>query len=189
MDLIREIERSKEEEDFPTRRGDGANCNWCDFKELCPEWSHLHETEQLTQSEFLSEDGVELVDDLAEVERGLRSLEEERSDLKEEKKELEKAILKYARKNGLKTVFGTEKKASIDRNEELIFPRSDDSQREDLEALIKDAGRWDEVSYLDIRSLARKFKNREWSEELLDRLEDFKRLEESEDVELEDLEG
>ncbi len=188
LDLIGEIERSKNENEFPTARGDGARCDWCDFKRLCPEWSHLYETEDLPQNEFLSEEGVELVDKLASVEGKLERLEEERSELKEEKEKLKEAILKYADEEGLENVYGTEKRASIERDEKIRFPRSNESDRSELESTIKEAGLWDEVSYLSIRSLAKIFREDGWPDSVIDELENFKRTEKKTEVKLEDLE-
>ena len=35
---IKEIEEAKEKDDFPTMKNRGANCNWCDFQNICPDW-------------------------------------------------------------------------------------------------------------------------------------------------------
>lgn len=51
VEAIEEIERAREKDDFPTMRDGGANCNWCDYKHLCPEWEHLHENKDTTEKE------------------------------------------------------------------------------------------------------------------------------------------
>lgn len=189
VEIVRRIERAEEEDNFPTRPDEGIPCDWCDYKSLCPEWSHLHETDRLTQEKFFDEDGVSLVDELNQVQRQLNELDEKRSELRERRRELEEAILNYAKEKGVTAVYGTEKKASIDVREKVKFPRSTHEDRGDLESLIKEWERWEEVSSLNIRSLGKIFREREWPEELLEKLDDFKQIEKSEKVRLEDIES
>lgn len=40
VDLIRKVEKAEEKDHFPTMRHNGANCNWCDYQELCPAWKN-----------------------------------------------------------------------------------------------------------------------------------------------------
>ncbi len=42
VSTIQDIEKAKEEDNFPTMRKNGASCNWCDYQKLCPAWKHLH---------------------------------------------------------------------------------------------------------------------------------------------------
>lgn len=189
VDLIDRIEKAEEEDNFPTARDRGARCDWCDYRSICPEWSHLYETENLPKNEFLNEDGIDLVDELASVERKLDELEERKSEFSDKKRKLEDAILDYARRKELTSVYGTEKRASIDSEERIKFPRSGHENREELEDLIKEAGRWEDVSNLRVRTLERIFREKEWPQDLVDNLEDFKILEEVERVNLEDIES
>jgi putative RecB family exonuclease len=40
---------------------------WCGYRSICPKWAHLHKVETLSPKEFKEEDGVKLVDSLAEL--------------------------------------------------------------------------------------------------------------------------
>lgn len=42
-ETIEKIERAVKKDNFPTKRYDGARCDWCDYKHLCPEWNEYHE--------------------------------------------------------------------------------------------------------------------------------------------------
>ncbi|KXB03204.1 hypothetical protein AKJ45_02200 [candidate division MSBL1 archaeon SCGC-AAA261F19] len=188
VSLIREIERAEEKGAFPTMRG-GANCNWCDYKQLCPEWSHLYETEALPDNEFLNEDGVVLVDELTGVEGQLNSLKEKRSKLMEKKRKLEEAIINYANQRKVNSVYGTEKRATIIAKEKIKFPTKKQKGREELEKLIKDLGKWSEVASLRLSTLKRIAKNNEWPEKLLKKLDRFREIEEVTQVRLENLDN
>lgn len=39
-EVIAQIERARKDDDFPTMRREGANCHWCDYKDLCPAWDN-----------------------------------------------------------------------------------------------------------------------------------------------------
>lgn len=187
VDIIQDIEQARNENRFPTMRGKGARCDWCNYKELCPEWRHLYETEQLSQNEFFGEEGVSLVDKLTNVDRQLDKIKEEKSELEKKREKLQGAILRFAREEDLETVYGTEKKASVEVDKEVRFPKSNEDGREELERLIKEANKWDKVSYLSVRVLERIYESGEWSDDLLEKLGEFERVEERKKVELEDL--
>lgn len=189
VELVRAIELAERENDFPTMRDAGAHCDSCDYRHLCPEWRHLFKTEALPEDEFLGEDGVVLVDELTDVERKLSKLGDERSELKERRKKLKEAISNYAEREGVSTVYGTEKRASVMVDERVKFPRKGEEGREELERLIKESGRWNEVSSLRLGTLKRIARNEEWSRELLAKLDKFRRVKRSVRVKLEDLEG
>ncbi|MBS3815574.1 MAG: PD-(D/E)XK nuclease family protein [Hadesarchaea archaeon] len=185
--VIREIESSRARDEFPTMRGKGANCNWCDYKHLCPEWSHFYETESLEENEFLNEDGVDLVDELVNVQGKLSKLNEKKSELKEKKEKLEEAIIDYAQREEVTSVFGTEKKASIKSRDKIKFPTKNQEGREELEELIRESGKWSEVASLRLSSLKKIARDQEWPRELLDKINEFKEIEKSTRVELEEI--
>lgn len=186
VQAVRIIERARADDDFPTKRDEGADCDFCNYRHLCPEWRHLYETETLPTNDFLSEDGVVLVDELTEVEEQLNRLEERSSDLREKRRKLEKAILEYADRKRVSTVYGTNKKATVKTGKRIKFPRKDEKGRKELEQLIREFGCWDEVASLRLSTLKRISRNGDLPEELLERLEEFKRVEESRSVKLED---
>ncbi|KXB05742.1 hypothetical protein AKJ49_00200 [candidate division MSBL1 archaeon SCGC-AAA382A03] len=46
ISLIQKIEKAKEKDHFPAMRNNGANCDWCDYQELCPEWGYSQENKK-----------------------------------------------------------------------------------------------------------------------------------------------
>ncbi len=186
VETIKEIEQARNQNDFPTMRGEGAKCDWCDYQRHCPEWSHLYETDQLSQNEFFDEDGVDLVDKLTNVEEKLDEIEEKRSELEEKRKKLKEAILDYAQENDLDSVYGTRKRASVKIEEKISFPKSDEDGREQLEHLVREHGVWDDVSFLNIDSLRSMYECGDLPDDLLNDLESFERVKSRDKVSLED---
>lgn len=183
VSLIKRIERAKSEDDFPAKRDQGARCDWCDYWHLCPEWRHYYENESLPLNKFLEEDGKVLVDKLTDLDQELQELEEERNKLLNKRDELEEAIVEHADRKNLNSVFGSEKRASIEREKKFEFPE-DEEKRRDLEELLEKFDRLQEASSLDMSLVQEKASRGNWSTDLLERLEKFKAADESVNVNL-----
>lgn len=177
LSLIRRIERAEELDDFPTKRG---YCDWCEFQDLCPEWVHPRKVEALPRNEFLGEPGVKLVDEFAKLESKRRELEE-----REEK--LRDAIISYAKREGVSCIRGSHKKLYVRIAPRIKFPGSKEEGREELEGLIREAGRWEEVSSLNTKTLEKIAREGSWPPELLKKLKLYQSLEESARLRLADL--
>jgi len=169
LSLVRQIERADELDDFPTKKG---YCDWCEFKDLCPEWGHMRRVEVLSANEFLKEPGVRLVNEFAK----LRSKKEE---LAEIENKLREAIIAYAKREGVSCIRGSDKKLYVRIGKRIKFPGSEEEGRAELEGLIKGAGRWEEVSSLSVSTLARIAREESWPPELLEQLKQYQSLEES----------
>jgi len=164
LSLIGRIERAEELDDFPTKRG---YCDWCEFQEICPEWVHPRRVEALPKSKFLGEPGVKLVNEFA--------------------KELRGAIIAYAKREGVSCIRGSRNKLYVRIGPRIKFPGSEDEGREELEELIKGAGRWEEVSSLNSRTLEKIAREGGWPPELLKKLKRYQSIEESVGLRLADL--
>jgi len=125
-----------------------ALCDWCEYKPICPLWVHQYRIEDLPPEEVAAEDGVTLVDRLAQLQATNKECEEQIEQLKE-------AIAAYGEKEGASVVFGTTHQAKITKSSSVRFPGTSDPGREELEGILKEAGKWDEVSNLSTRSLAK----------------------------------
>ncbi len=90
---IAEIESAKE---FPRKQG--PLCNYCVYKEICPSMKHL-----FRKNEMKEDEGKKIVDELAI--------------LKEKEKELKVKIKEYSRQFGVDVVYGSSKKAIVEKNE------------------------------------------------------------------------
>jgi putative RecB family exonuclease len=170
LSLIRRIERAEERDDFPTKRN---YCDWCEFQELCPEWVHLRKVATLPANEFLKEPGVKLVNEFAKLRLKQKELEE-----LEEK--LRAAIIVYAKREGVSCIMGKHNKLYVRIGPQIKFPGSEDKERGELEELIKEAGKWEEVSSLNTRTLEKIAREGSWPPELLEKLKRYQSIEESE---------
>lgn len=170
LSLIRRIEQAEEIDDFPTRRG---YCDWCEFQDMCPEWVHPRKVEALPANEFLEEPGVKLVNEFAKLRLKQKELEEL-------EKKLREAIIAYAKREGVSCIMGKHNKLYVRIGPQIKFPGSEDKERGELEELIKEAGRWEEVSLLNTWTLEKIAREGSWPPELLKKLERYQSIEESE---------
>lgn len=156
--LIEEIETATE---FPVKQS--ALCSWCEYRALCPLFRHLYETASLPKNEYMNEEGVLLVDRLA-------ALQVEEAKVKEEIEKVKEALLAYTQKKGVEVLFSKNHKVRVKIYENVRFPGKNDPGRPALEKAIKEAGRWEEVSSLDVFALSKVLLSGVWGAELTERL-------------------
>ncbi|MDA2916048.1 PD-(D/E)XK nuclease family protein [Nitrospinae bacterium AH_259_B05_G02_I21] len=121
-------------------------CGWCEYKPICPLWVHLHRIEDLPPEEVATEDGVTLVDRLVQLQATGKECEEQIQQVKE-------AIAAYGENKGASVVFGTMHQAKITKSSGVRYPGTGDPSREELDRILKEGGKWEEVSVLNTRSL------------------------------------
>ncbi len=161
LELVKVVESDQE-----FRTAVGTHCGWCPYRAICPAWSHLVATEQLAPQRFAEDAGVQLVDRYA----GLKA-EQRRIDA-----ELETAhgdLVRFAEQESLERVRGTEHVVMVKHTSALRFPSKDDEARPALERFVKDNGRWEEVSELSLRALAKTLELGRWPQALVDGLRSF----------------
>ena len=161
LELVKVVESDQE-----FRTAVGTHCGWCPYRAICPAWSHLVATEQLAPQRFAEDAGVQLVDRYA----GLKA-EQRRIDA-----ELETAhgdLVRFSEQESLERVRGTEHVVTAKRASALRFPSKDDEARGELERFVKDHGRWDEVSELSLRALAKTLELARWPQALVDGVRSF----------------
>lgn len=159
--LIQEIESTTE---FPTKKS--GLCNWCEHQAICPQFKHLFETQALPENEYLGEEGVHLGEQLV-----LLQTEEDR--LKKELSKVKEALVDYAKRKGLETVFTKHHKVLIKFYGNMKFPGRKEPGREDLEQSLRAAGKWDEVSSLDVFTLGKIIEKNGWDDVLIERIKTF----------------
>jgi putative RecB family exonuclease len=170
--LIETIERAEEENDFEAQ--ESGLCDWCDYQSLCPKRMHLVRTGQMPLNKYLNDPGVKLVNQYVET------INERKKMLLEIDSELEllkEAIIAYARKEGLEIIRGNDKKLRVKIEEKPRFPTKEEKEREELDAIIKGAGKWELVSDLNVYTLAKAMGD--FSPELVEKIRQFQRMEES----------
>jgi len=169
IQLIDQIESDSEHKASP-----GGFCDWCEYKSICRQWSHLYKIREKPANEYLADSGVTLVDRYVE----LKAKEKQVTlDLYAELEKLEEAILSFAEKEQVDCVFGSKNKVKITESERLCFPSKNSKERERLEEVLKKYGKWEEVNQLDTTALGEIIKEKQWEPKVLDALKKYVELE------------
>lgn len=174
VSLIEDVEKAESEDDFSAR--ESGLCGWCEYQELCPNKAHMVKTAAMPVNEFLNEPGVTLVNKYSEL------LNEKKTYLTKVESEIEKlkeAIIAYTKKEDIEVIRGSEKKLKIKAETRTKFPGKSDSNRTKLDNLLKEAGRWQEISDLNVYALAKAMKSDAWGPELIKKVEEYQKMEES----------
>jgi len=150
---------------------------WCGYRSICPKWAHLYKIETLPPKEFKEEDGVKLVDYLAELSTKKKELDTKIETIKQD-------LIAYSKKLGVDVVFGSGTKATISISNDISFPAKRSAEREELVKFLKEEGLWGEVEDLDIFALKKIVKDKEWEEKILTKLEKYMEEKMSEGVRL-----
>ena len=151
---------------------ESALCNWCEYPDLCPLRKHFYKVEALPVNEYLNEPGVVLANKYAQLKNQEAGMEAEMEKVRE-------AILDYARREQVEIIKGSDCKVRVTFADKLKFPRKSDAERLDLDGIIKEAGKWGEVSDLDTTALISIVEKGLWSKDLIDRVMKYGRIEES----------
>ena len=169
-DTIRTIDEIEATDHFtPIESG---LCDWCEYPDLCPLRKHFIKVEALPANEYLNEPGVVLVNKYAQ-------LREEASEIDKEMAKVKEAILEYTRREEVEVIKGSDRKVRVKFDEKLKLPGKSEIERRELDDAIKQAGKWMEVSQLDTTSLSRVIENSLWSEDLINQVLKYGRIEET----------
>ncbi|MBA7608142.1 hypothetical protein ES703_15317 [subsurface metagenome] len=169
-DTVRLIDEIDSAEDFPPR--ESGLCEWCEYPDLCPMRKHFYTVESLPVNEYLNEPGVILVNKYAE-------LKEKSSEIEEEIEKVREAILDYAQREQVQVIKGSDRKARVRFDKKLKFPGKNEAERQELDKLIVQVGKWPEVSQLDTTALTRIVEGGLWDKELINEVLKYGRIEET----------
>lgn len=175
VEIIQRIERAEAQDDWPAE--ETALCDWCDYPHLCPRRKHLVQVEDLPPKQYLEDSGVQLVDEFAKWHERAKEAKDELAKVKE-------AVIAYARGEGLELIKGSRHKLRVTTSAKLKFPAKAHRDRERLEQLLRDIGKWEETSTLDTSALAKAMQNGHWDDGLLQKLGEFSAKENSHSVSL-----
>ncbi|MBI5210680.1 MAG: PD-(D/E)XK nuclease family protein [Elusimicrobia bacterium] len=144
-------------------------CDWCEYRDICPLWSHASALKALAPERRRKDEGLKLVDQLA-------ALEERKGEVKKEEERVRKALIELASSRmgeGERTVVvsGTESEVVVTEKEECKFPTKTHApeQLARLEDALKETPIWKEVSHLDGHLLMKGYAARpeRWGPDLL----------------------
>jgi hypothetical protein len=158
---------------------EGPLCDWCDYQGFCPKRKHLIAVGGLPPNEYLSEEGVALVNRYVEMKEKKRLLNEE---IDAELAKIEEALYTYAQREEIEAVFGSDHVAKIKIEMKEKYPLKGDPSRKALDEIIKKAGKWMEVSDLNPWMLARVTGRGGWPPSLVNKIRTFSTVEESRSI-------
>ncbi|MER3445521.1 MAG: hypothetical protein C4291_01200 [Candidatus Dadabacteria bacterium] len=159
--LINEIESATE---FPPV--ESSLCIWCSYQSICPLRKHLFIIERSPEKGGLKEEGFQLVDRLEELQSLKKRVETEIEETKG-------SLITYAEREGIDRIFGSTKVAKVERETKIRFPDTNDEKRVQLENIIRESGKWDEVSLLNVRRLSKIVEEGAWDESITSKIEGF----------------
>jgi len=147
-DIADRVRMVEAETVFPAQ--ESPLCSWCDYCAICPAKGHRIAVKSLPPNEYIGEEGVVLVNRLAELKEKLKDQSEA---IQKEITQVEEALLQYAQENGYSLVVGDEKEAAIDIQDVVSLPNKSDPRRDELDATVRQLGLWDEYSDLNTHKL------------------------------------
>lgn len=169
IELIQTIEKTK---DF--KAVESSLCSWCEFQSICPRFKHFHELKQMPINKYLKEEGVQLVNKYAELNKKKKEFMEQ---FEAEMELIKEAVIAYAKKKGIDVLFGSDNKLSVKFSKKFRFPAKNTKERKELDKFIIGIKKWNEVSTLDVYALERIMEGEEWPKAMLDELKKFGKLE------------
>ncbi len=127
-------------------------CEWCEFKPICRQWSHLYQLREKPQNEYMSDAGKNLVDRYAALKMKTQQIH---LDMYAELEKIEEAIISFAEKENIDVVYGSENKVRIKTEIRYTIPQKGSSERKKLEQRLIEIGKWHDVVQFDARALNR----------------------------------
>jgi hypothetical protein len=174
LELIQKIETDRH---FIPK--EGPLCNWCDYQGLCPRRKHLIAVGSLSPNKYLNEEGVTLVNRYVELKERKRVWNEE---IDAELAKVEEALYAFAQREELEAIFGSDHVAKIKIETKEKYPLKGDPHRKVLDEIVKNAGKWMEVSDLNPWMLARVIGRGGWPPSLVKKVKEFSTFEESRSI-------
>ena len=149
-------------------------CDWCEFKTVCGQWSHLYKIKEDPVA-YQTDSGVQLVNKYAEVRAKLKQAN---AALEAEAARLEEAILAYALKEKIDVVYGSANKVRVTTSEKYVYPAKHSKERAAIEALLEKHGKLAEVAQLDTTALGKCLADKKWPAEVCEALTKYVTVEE-----------
>jgi len=161
LELIKEIENCREFNYKVSKL-----CDWCEFRNLCPNFSHLYELEKKEIKEYKDDHGLKLVDKYSELKLKEKEISEELDNLKRE-------IVKFSADKNINAVFGSDSKVKVWVRDCLKLPGKNDLGFREIIKILKNTEVWDKIETIDAWDLIKLIENGNVSEEILIKLKGF----------------
>lgn len=161
IELIQRIESATE---FPPSKS--QFCDWCEYRAMCPLWAHVVSVEAMSPEVMADDAGVRLVNEFAEAKVQADQLDARVEALRAE-------ILRFAHEQNVRVMAGNGLRVSISEREQAMLPAKGERARIEMEAFVRSAGKWDELTDLSIARVNEALDNEEWPQAWRERLRQF----------------
>jgi putative RecB family exonuclease len=173
-DTIKLIDKIEKEERFEANPS--YLCDWCEYKSICKQWSHLYRIMEKSENEYMQDSGVKLVNRYAELKIRKKELLDELDSVLEN---VENALFAFAFKEDVDVVFGSESKVRIKKSESIKFPAKSSKERKELEKLLKENELWGKVDQLDTSALNKILTEKKLDPELMKKINRYIKIDRS----------
>jgi len=160
ISTIKEIQKAEKEDKFPRKQTN--LCGWCIYKEHCPSFKHeaiLDAKAEKSIEKFKKDDGLKLVDSYAELKTKLTELEKQKEDF-------EGKLVEFSKQLEVDAVYGSNMIAKVKEFEKIVLPED----KEELIAIMKERGIWDEVVMINFMRLQSKYFKGELHEDVCEKI-------------------
>ena len=100
-------------------------------------------------------------------------------DIYAEIEKVEEALLEFSEKEDVDVIFGSGDKVRIKSSVRYACPSKHSNERQELEKLLREYGKWEEVAQLDTNAINKIIKEKIWDEKIIDVLKKYVSLDES----------
>ena len=158
--LIGQIKRDHE---FSAR--ESALCGWCEFRAVCPLFSHGEKLAARPVELRSLDEGRAAVDELSALEDRRRILRAQIKEIEAEEEGVKQRLIDYAAKTGHQVVSGTHDEAVTALKEEIKFPTKTHSPQRlaELEKELLETPLWRHISHFDAHRFLEGWKAKAWS--------------------------
>lgn len=147
-EILALIERINKEKEFKPNQS--PLCDYCEYKPMCPIWIHLYNLEKKSVEEFKADEGLNLVNEYAELKVKEKEIQE-KIDVIAEK------IKKFSDFFGAKKVYGSAHAVTIWSKEGIKFPLKTDEGRKRFVDAMKALNLYEKFSDIDNWVLEKEF--------------------------------
>jgi len=171
--VIHSIKKIEQEREFPTVVG--PLCSWCEYKDICPAWSHELTVEALPADKYLEDQGVQLVNAYARLSAHQSRIKEKLAQIESEMGRVKEAVVQWVQKENVTRIEGSDHFLKVAPREDYEMPNKKTSPQAhtQLTEMIRRSPYWEEVSAMSPMTLKKLLREKRWDEKFLEKVFKF----------------
>lgn len=127
----------------------------------------------ISSCSLLKDNGVKLVNVFAKLTGKKKGLQDKIYEIDEELDKVKKAVIKYAEKEKADVLRGSDYKLKITERQKVSSPSKGSSEWQELEKILRNTGKWDEISDLDMHAMEKYINEEHWEKKFISRIKKF----------------